>query len=143
MVFNNMGKWDRIVRIIVAIILFYVGFYYASGIVFQWIAYVFAAIMLITGLIGWCPLYALLKHSSKGKGLDRVTKKEISQAINNYSAPTKGKVVAKKAPAKKAPAKKAVTKTKPVVKKAAPKKAVAKKAPAKKAPAKKKTVAKK
>jgi hypothetical protein len=31
----------------------------------MWLAYIFCAILLLTGIIGFCPLYTLFKFSAK------------------------------------------------------------------------------
>jgi hypothetical protein len=36
----------------------------ASG-TWMWLAYIFGAILLLTGIIGFCPLYTLFKFSTK------------------------------------------------------------------------------
>ncbi len=53
----NEGKIDRAMRIIVGVVLIAVGFYLQGtwGIVLG----VVGLVPLLTGLIGWCPLYAL------------------------------------------------------------------------------------
>lgn len=56
---RNMAGWDRIARIVVAAVLLYLSF---GGIVIGGLGLAFkivAAIFLLTGLSGWCPLYAL------------------------------------------------------------------------------------
>jgi sulfite exporter TauE/SafE len=47
----NVGKTDRILRIIAGIAIFALGFYYSS-----WWGLV-GIVPLLTGLIRWCPLY--------------------------------------------------------------------------------------
>jgi len=56
---TNEGKIDRVMRIVVGVILIAAGFYLQGtwGIVLG----VVGLIPLLTGLIGWCPLYALFK----------------------------------------------------------------------------------
>lgn len=62
---TNESGLDRIIRIVLGIVL--LGLYllgYAGGglgIVFV----ILGAIALITGIIGFCPLYSLLKFSTK------------------------------------------------------------------------------
>lgn len=55
----NEGKIDRVMRIVVGVVLIAVGFYLQGtwGIVLG----VVGLIPLLTGLIGWCPIYALFK----------------------------------------------------------------------------------
>jgi uncharacterized membrane protein len=57
----NQSKIDRIIRVILGIVLLTLGW---GGIVSGTWGPVFKIvgfIPLITGLVGWCPLYALLK----------------------------------------------------------------------------------
>ena len=60
---KNVGTIDRVMRILIAIaitILYYTGELTGPSAI---VLMVIAAILLITGLIGWCPIYALLKRS--------------------------------------------------------------------------------
>jgi hypothetical protein len=65
---TNEGTVDRIIRIVLGIILLFVGMagLVGSGIG-MWLAYVFGAILLVTGIVGFCPLYALLKINTAKK----------------------------------------------------------------------------
>ena len=57
---KNMGNLDRGIRILLAIIFAYL---YFSGTVSGTLGYIlqaFGGIFLLTGLIGFCPLYTLL-----------------------------------------------------------------------------------
>ena len=57
----NEASWDRVVRIVLGVVLLYLGWAGVVGgtlgVVFQWLGFV----PLITGIIGWCPLYAIFK----------------------------------------------------------------------------------
>ncbi len=59
--FINEANWDRIIRVILGILLLYLGWggvvTGGLGVFFKWIGF----LPLITGLVGFCPLYALLK----------------------------------------------------------------------------------
>ena len=57
----NTANWDRIVRIVLGIVLVYFGFIGGWG----WIWGVVGLIPLITGAIGFCPIYALIKVGTK------------------------------------------------------------------------------
>jgi hypothetical protein len=48
---SNMGKTDRIIRIIAGLAIGAAGIYFKS-----WWGLV-GAVLLVTALIGWCPLY--------------------------------------------------------------------------------------
>ncbi len=56
----NMAGWDRIVRLIVAAILILVSAlllrFSPVGIVLT----IVGAILILTSLVGWCPLYTLI-----------------------------------------------------------------------------------
>jgi hypothetical protein len=59
--FMNEASWDRILRVGVGIALIAVGF---SGAVEGGLGTflgVFGFVPLITGLLGWCPLYAIFR----------------------------------------------------------------------------------
>ena len=59
--FTNEASWDRIARVVIGVVLIYLGF---SGTVeggFGTFLGVFGFVPLATGLLGWCPLYAIFK----------------------------------------------------------------------------------
>lgn len=61
MSFMNEASWDRIARVVLGAGLIYVGF---SGSVTGGLGTflgVFGFVPLITGLVGWCPLYAIFR----------------------------------------------------------------------------------
>jgi hypothetical protein len=65
MKYINEAGWDRIVRIVVGLVLIYLGW---AGVVSGGLGtalMVVGFIPLLTGLIGWCPMYALLKIRTK------------------------------------------------------------------------------
>jgi hypothetical protein len=56
----NEAGWDRIVRIVLGVVMLVVGFGLmdgAAGVVVG----VAALVPLLTGLVGWCPLYSLFR----------------------------------------------------------------------------------
>lgn len=66
MTFVNQGVWDRMIRILPAVALGYAAWITWPGtaaIMFL----VIGAIALVTGLVGWCPAYALFDISTKKK----------------------------------------------------------------------------
>lgn len=66
MTFTNEGVWDRVIRVFVALALGYAAWATWPGtaaIVFV----IIGAIALVTGLVGWCPLYAVTGISTKKK----------------------------------------------------------------------------
>lgn len=59
MKFINEAGWDRIGRVIIGVVLLWLGF---GGVVAGTLGLIFKIlgfVPLITGLAGWCPLYAL------------------------------------------------------------------------------------
>mgnify|MGYP000704716395 CR=1 FL=1 len=57
----NEAMWDRIVRIVLGVVLLYLG--WAGVVTGGWGLFlkIIGFLPLLTGLIGWCPLYTLLK----------------------------------------------------------------------------------
>ena len=61
MSFINEAGWDRIIRIVLGIALLYLGW---GGVVAGGLGLflkVIGFVPLLTGIVGWCPLYALFK----------------------------------------------------------------------------------
>lgn len=60
----NMGGIDRIIRIVAGLVLIVLGFFVLSG---TWgiVVGIVGFIPLLTGLIGWCPLYLPFKISTR------------------------------------------------------------------------------
>jgi hypothetical protein len=57
----NQANWDRIARVVLGIVLLYLGF---GGVVaggFGIVLNIIGVIALVTGLAGWCPIYAIAK----------------------------------------------------------------------------------
>ena len=56
----NQAGWDRIVRVVLGFVLLYLG--WAGVVSGGWGTFlkVFGFVPLLTGLIGFCPIYALL-----------------------------------------------------------------------------------
>lgn len=62
---KNVGQIDRIIRVALAVL---VGILYFTGVISgTWaiILGILAVILLVTGLVGTCPLYMLLGTSTK------------------------------------------------------------------------------
>ena len=66
MSYVNEAGWDRVSRVVIGIVLLYLGW---AGVVGGGLGLFFKIIgfiPLITGLVGWCPLYVLFKfHTNK------------------------------------------------------------------------------
>ncbi|NTV23190.1 MAG: DUF2892 domain-containing protein [Nanoarchaeota archaeon] len=52
---RNVGKFDRMIRVIVSVVLALAGYF--TGL---WFLYVFAAILMATAVMRFCGLYTLL-----------------------------------------------------------------------------------
>lgn len=62
---SNMSSADRIIRLLAAVII---GYLYATDVISGTVATVLGIIavaFVATSLIGWCPLYAPFKFSTK------------------------------------------------------------------------------
>ncbi|MGK0619820.1 YgaP family membrane protein [Meiothermus cerbereus] len=55
----NEGTTDRIIRLVLAVVLFLLAFTVAGG-VWVYVAAGLGAVMLLTAAVGFCPLYAAL-----------------------------------------------------------------------------------
>ena len=60
----NEGPVDRIIRVIVGIALIALGLLGVASGAWMWAAYVLGAVLLLTGIVGFCPLYRLFKLST-------------------------------------------------------------------------------
>jgi hypothetical protein len=62
---TNEAGWDRIVRIVLGLVMLVLGWGGfvggTLGVILQWLGFV----PLLTGLIGWCPLYHLVHFRTK------------------------------------------------------------------------------
>jgi hypothetical protein len=61
----NEASWDRIARVVLGIVLLVLG--WAGVVTGGWGIFlkIIGFVPLLTGLIGWCPLYSLFKFSTK------------------------------------------------------------------------------
>ena len=57
---KNVGMIDKIIRIVLAIVLIYLDFSEKVTGGFSWVLSVIAIVLLITAIIGHCPLYKLI-----------------------------------------------------------------------------------
>jgi hypothetical protein len=57
----NEANWDRIIRVALGILLLYLGWAGVVGGGWGLFLKIFGFLPLLTGLVGFCPLYALLK----------------------------------------------------------------------------------
>lgn len=56
----NVGRLDRIIRLVLAVVLFYLGFVLYSGSALGVGLIVGGSVLLATALLGFCGLYQLL-----------------------------------------------------------------------------------
>lgn len=57
---HNMGTSDRTIRILLAIVFVALGYFQVVDGIFATILYIFAAVFVLTSLVGFCPLYPIL-----------------------------------------------------------------------------------
>jgi hypothetical protein len=63
----NESNVDRIIRVIAGVVLLYLGFGGALAGATAVIADVIGVVLLLTGAVGFCPLYAMFKLSTLKK----------------------------------------------------------------------------
>ncbi len=68
----NEGALDRIIRFVAGVGIGVAVFTVLTG-VWQIVAAVVAAILLLTAIVGFCPLYALLRISTRGRAISTAT----------------------------------------------------------------------
>lgn len=61
MSFINEAGWDRILRVVLGVVLLYLGWSGTVGGGLGTVLKFLGFVPLLTGLIGWCPLYSLFK----------------------------------------------------------------------------------
>ncbi len=61
MSFVNEAYWDRILRVVLGLAILYLGWSGIIGGTLGTLLKFIGFIPLFTGLIGWCPMYSLLK----------------------------------------------------------------------------------
>ncbi|MGE5297628.1 MAG: DUF2892 domain-containing protein [Acidobacteriaceae bacterium] len=60
---KNMGKTDRIVRILLGILLLLAAIFWLDSGIYQILAYILGALFLLTGLAGVCLVYKLFGYN--------------------------------------------------------------------------------
>jgi hypothetical protein len=61
----NESTPDRIVRVIIGVVLAALAVTGVAGGALAIVAWVLAAVMLVTGVVGFCPLYAIFRISTR------------------------------------------------------------------------------
>lgn len=92
---SNIGKIERMIRILLGISLIVLGLLYFNSYILYTMLFI-GLISLFTGFIGWCGMYSVCKISSNGGGIDRVSKKDIENAIKYKKIEKKEKSIVKK-----------------------------------------------
>ncbi len=59
--FTNEAGWDRIARVVLAAVLIFLGFSDTVGGGFGMFLGIVGLVTVTTGLLGWCPLYAIFR----------------------------------------------------------------------------------
>jgi hypothetical protein len=60
----NMGKWDRSIRAVIGIGLLIIAFLLLNGLL-QVIFWIVGSILLLTAVVGLCPMYSLFHISTR------------------------------------------------------------------------------
>lgn len=60
----NEASWDRLVRVVLGIVLIGVGLLAVGG-GWGWVMAAVGLIPLVTGLVGWCPIYSVIGRGTK------------------------------------------------------------------------------
>ena len=73
---QNVGILDQTLRLVVGIFLIVLGFYYGNN----WLLYILGAAVLVSGIIGYCPVYELLNITTLEKS-EQLLKPEIRVGV--------------------------------------------------------------
>jgi hypothetical protein len=61
---KNVGQTDKIVRIVLAVVLFALDYFEVVTGAFSWVLSIVAIVLLVTALVNFCPLYKVLGKST-------------------------------------------------------------------------------
>lgn len=61
---SNLATWDRALRIVLGLAMLFLGWSDLVDGVWAIALVVFAWVPLLTGIVGWCPVYAMLGIST-------------------------------------------------------------------------------
>ena len=64
---TNESNIDRIIRAVAGVVLLYLGFGGVLGGALGVVADVLGVVLLVTGAVGFCPLYAMFKFNTLNK----------------------------------------------------------------------------
>ncbi len=79
---KNLGTRNRILRIVLGLILIILSYKFVQGF-YVYLGYLVGFLLIITGIIGFCAMYYILGYSGKGSGVDKISKRDIEEAIKN------------------------------------------------------------
>jgi Protein of unknown function (DUF2892) len=65
--FMNEASWDRALRVVLGLLLLYLGWAGVVGGTLGWIFKIVGFLPLVTGVLGWCALYQLLGISTASR----------------------------------------------------------------------------
>ena len=60
----NEASWDRIARVILGVVMVGLGVGVVGG-TWGWVLAVVGLVPLVTGLVGWCPIYSIIGRGTK------------------------------------------------------------------------------
>jgi Protein of unknown function (DUF2892) len=63
---KNIGQTEKIIRIVLAVVLAGLDFFEVVGGAFSWILSLVAIVLLVTALVGHCPINKLMGRNSLG-----------------------------------------------------------------------------
>ena len=63
---RNEESWDRIVRVVGGVVLIGLGLGGVIASPWGWVAAAVGCLFLDTGIVGWCPIYAVLRLRTNG-----------------------------------------------------------------------------
>lgn len=63
--FSNLAAWDRTLRIVLGLGMLYLGWSDLVDGVWAIALVIFAWVPLLTGILGWCPVYSILGISTR------------------------------------------------------------------------------
>lgn len=66
---TNEAGWDRVARVVLGVVLMIVGFGVIGGTAGIVIG-IIGVVPLLTGAIGWCPIYSLINFRTNSEGSD-------------------------------------------------------------------------
>lgn len=64
---RNVGSTDRIVRVLIGVVALIVAFAGMLTLTWSWAVGIVGGVLLLTGVVGFCPLYRLFGARTSGK----------------------------------------------------------------------------